>query len=43
VVQIGREMLDILDELEEVRRQEGIRRHGDRLPPPRPDRPRKGR
>jgi hypothetical protein len=43
VVQIGREMLDILDELEEVRRQEGIRRHGDRIPPPRPDRPRKGR
>jgi hypothetical protein len=42
VVRIGREMLAILDELEEQRRQAGVRLYGNRLPAPRKGRPRKG-
>jgi len=43
LVQIGREMVSLLDELEERRRREGVRRYGGRLPAPRSDRREKGR
>jgi hypothetical protein len=43
LVQIGREMLALLDELEEQRRREGVRRYGGRLPGPRRVAPRKRR
>jgi hypothetical protein len=39
LVKITREMLGIFDRLEEVRRQEAVRRHGAKLPPPRPPKP----
>lgn len=34
-VKITREMLDIFDRLEEIRRDAALRRHGGKLPPPR--------
>lgn len=36
LVQVTREMLSLLDRLEQVRREEALRRHGGKLPPPRP-------
>ena len=38
LVKITREMLDLFDRLEEARRKEAVRRHGAKLPPPRPPR-----
>ena len=35
-VQVTREMLSLMDRLEQMRREEALRRHGGKLPPPRP-------
>ena len=35
LVQISREMLRMMDQLEEVRREQAMKRHGAKLPPPR--------
>jgi hypothetical protein len=35
-VRVTREMLSLMDQLEEIRREEAVRRHGGKLPSPRP-------